>query len=237
MIDDDEDDRGFFARNWVPLFVVAVLGIGGFALWKMMSGKPKSVARTESITMIDIIPPPPPRPTPVPTPPPPREEVPPPEDQPQMIEQEPVVKTEKAPAPEPDASDEPPSEVLGTGVVGEGPGDGFGLGRSGGGFGGRGGGGGGGSKYGAYAGMVQTRIAEALRRNPRTKSAALRIEVRVWPDATGRITRASLANSTGDAALDAAIRDEILTGLRLAEPPPADMPTPIVLRLTAKRPN
>jgi TonB family protein len=63
------------------------------------------------------------------------------------------------------------------------------------------------------------------------------IEVRVWPDATGRITRAKLDRSTGDAALDAAIRDEALSGLQLQQPPPEGMPTPIVLRVSARRPN
>jgi hypothetical protein len=63
------------------------------------------------------------------------------------------------------------------------------------------------------------------------------IEVRVWPDVTGRITRAKLNNSTGDSALDALIRDEILTGIQMSEPPPEGMPTPIIMRITARRPN
>jgi len=61
--------------------------------------------------------------------------------------------------------------------------------------------------------------------------------VRIWPDNTGRITRATLASSTGDAALDAALRDDVLSGLQLSEPPPADMPLPIVMQLTAKKPS
>ena len=80
-------------------------------------------------------------------------------------------------------------------------------------------------------------MSEALRRNPRTRGAKLRIEVRIWPDATGRITRAQLSGSSGDPAVDAAIRDEVLTGLQLPEPPPQGMPSPIVLRVIAQRPN
>jgi hypothetical protein len=46
-----------------------------------------------------------------------------------------------------------------------------------------------------------------------------------------------LAGSTGHPVVDAAIKEEVLTGLQLEEPPPADMPLPIVIRLTARRPN
>lgn len=78
---------------------------------------------------------------------------------------------------------------------------------------------------------------EALGKNRRTRSASLSVKVRIWADATGRITRASLSGSTGDPATDKAIENEILTGLQLQEPPPDDMPMPIVMRITAKRPN
>ncbi|MFZ3375433.1 MAG: energy transducer TonB, partial [Chthoniobacterales bacterium] len=73
--------------------------------------------------------------------------------------------------------------------------------------------------------------------NRKTRSASLNVNVRVWPDATGRINRAQLAGSTGDSTLDSALRDEVLTGLQLQEPPPEGMPAPITLRLTARRPH
>ena len=92
-------------------------------------------------------------------------------------------------------------------------------------------------KWSAYATTAQTRIMDELRRNPKTRKAALRVDVRIWPDSTGRIARANLASSTGDASLDAAIRDEVLSGLQLPQPPPEGMPTPIVMRVTARRPN
>ena len=128
---------------------------------------------------------------------------------------------------------------------GEGAGDVFGLvGRPGGnallgsgGGNGNGAGGAGGSRWGWYAGQVQVRVEDALRKNPHTRSAAFRVDVRIWPDTTGRITRVQLAGSTGHPVVDAAIKEEVLTGLQLEEPPPADMPLPIVIRLTARRPN
>jgi outer membrane biosynthesis protein TonB len=89
----------------------------------------------------------------------------------------------------------------------------------------------------AYAGQVKSRIQQALESNPRTRKAGMTIEVRVWPDSTGLITRAKLANSTGDRELDDIIQNQILTGLQISQPPPEGMPTPIIMRITARRPN
>jgi protein TonB len=60
------------------------------------------------------------------------------------------------------------------------------------------------------------------------------LQVRVWPDSGGRITRAQLVGSSGNPAVDQAIKNQVLTGLQL-QAPPADMPVPIVLRLTARK--
>ena len=146
-----------------------------------------------------------------------------------VAETQPEEKPQEAPKP----VDAPPT--LGTNLKGEGPGmSGLGASGNGGGFGG--GGGRGGSKWGWYAGQVQRSVADALRRNSKTKTASMKIQVRIWPDKTGRITRAQLDGTTGDSKLDAAIQNEVLTGLQLQEPPPQGMPAPIVLRLTARRP-
>jgi hypothetical protein len=75
-------------------------------------------------------------------------------------------------------------------------------------------------------------VNEALRKTPLTRQAAFNLKVRIWPDLTGRVTRAKLNGTTHDAKLDAAIR-EVLTGLQLSEPPPPGMPVPIVMRLSA----
>jgi TonB family protein len=127
---------------------------------------------------------------------------------------------------------------MGTNIEGTGP-DAFGLAKGGGGglIGGKGSGGKKGSKYGAYAAQVQTRIVQALRSHKKTRASSLNITARIWLDASGRVTRATLAGSSGDAATDAALRNEILTGLQLQAPPPAGMPMPIVMRLKATRPN
>ena len=156
-----------------------------------------------------------------------------------MMEQVPVTQEESKPEPKPEAPKDP--GPIGTNNKGDGPGDQFGLGNGGGGggfLGGSGGhGGGSGSRFGWYAGQVQSTISKALEENPKTRKAKVAIKVRIWPDSTGRITRASLASSTGDPALDDAIKNQVLTGLTLQEPPPKDMPLPIVMRITARRPN
>lgn len=172
---------------------------------------------------------------PPPPPPPPPPQVKPPEPKPEekMIEQAPVEKEEQKPDEKP-----PDQPQVGTNIKGNGS-DGFNLanGSGNGPVAGNNRGRGSGSKWGWYASEVQARIADALRNNRKTRSADVRIEVRIWPDATGRISRAELAGTTGDASMDAAIKNEVLTGLRLQEPPPAGMPSPIVLRITARRPN
>ena len=65
----------------------------------------------------------------------------------------------------------------------------------------------------------------------------MNITVRVWPDSNGRITRAQLVGTTGDPSTDQAIKNSILTGLQLPQAPPADMPTPIVLRINGRKPS
>lgn len=148
-----------------------------------------------------------------------------------MIEQEPVEKEE--PKPE----EPPPEPQLGTSIKGDGP-DNFGLSGSGdrGGLGGLGKSGGNRSKWGWYASQVQASVVERLRAHKLTRSASLSLTVRIWADSSGHIVRATLSGSSGHADVDAAIKNEILTGLQLKGAPPEGMPMPIVMRITARRP-
>ena len=93
-----------------------------------------------------------------------------------------------------------------------------------------------GSKYGSYLSQVQQRVADALRSNPHTRKSSMNVIVRIWPDATGRITRTTISGAAIDAALRNALQNGVLAGLQLSEPPPADMPLPIVMRLSVQRP-
>jgi TonB family protein len=91
------------------------------------------------------------------------------------------------------------------------------------------------TRFGSYAAQVQSGIKEALLRNSKTRTASISgARIRIWIDNTGRVTRAQLVDSTGNPSLDNAITDRALTGLQLKEPPPSDMPMPILLRLNAQ---
>ena len=92
------------------------------------------------------------------------------------------------------------------------------------------------AKWSAYAGVVKARISDAIRGNARTRNASFNIVVRIWIDGTGRINRAVLSGTTGDAAVDAALRDQILNGLQIQQAPPDGMVMPINIRIIERRP-
>jgi protein TonB len=218
---DDEPEQppqSFFKRFRIAIIVTGIVLVGVVAVARIASSGGGSSKR-DTITLVSVAPPPPL----VMTPPPP-----PPQQEEQKMEQ-PMIK-EEAPKEAP-PRDEPP---LGTGIKGDGTGDSFGLGD-------KSGNGriasGEGSKWGWYASQVQSRIQQAIQQNRKTRTASMSVNVRVWPDASGRISRAQIAGSTGDPSLDSALRDEVLTGLQLQQPPPAGMPAPITLRVTARRPH
>lgn len=206
--------------------IVLVLAISGIVVKVALGSKTPPPKKIEPIMAIKL---PPPPPTPPPTPPPPTPPPEPPKEK--MIEQEPV---KEEPKPEPKAP-EPPA--LGSAIKGAGD-DGFGLSGSGSGFGnGSGIGGGSRSKWGWYASAVQSSVMSALRGHKLVRTAEMTVTVRVWVDSTGRVVRSTLSGSSGRADVDSALKNEVLTGLQLQSAPPEGMPMPIVMRITAKRPN
>ncbi|MCA1452490.1 TonB C-terminal domain-containing protein, partial [Bradyrhizobium sp. BRP22] len=154
--------------------------------------------------------------------------------EPEFKEEKPIEKPQDEPVK--DAKNDEPPGPLSLDAKATGPGDLFNLGGKEGGS-PYGGGGGGGSRWGWYASMVQAQIESALRANNRTRRAVMEVQIRLWADSTGRINRVQLVPSTGDAELDALIRNDVLGGLTLREPPPKDMPMPMVTRVTARRPS
>ncbi len=221
---DENDGPGFFRRFWLLLLVGALaLSAAGAVMYQLATHKTPPPTREQVITMVNLQPPPAPPPPPPPPPPQVQED--------KMVEQTPIVD-------EPPPDDTPaPQQAVATSIIGNGPPDGFGVGAANGSGTRLGGTAAPRSQFGWYAAQVQATISEALRKNPATRNASFRLDVRVWPDLTGRITSAKLASSTGDSAVDATIEREILTGLQLQQPPPADMKLPIVMRFTARRPN
>lgn len=167
---------------------------------------------------------------------------PPPPPPPQIVQRQQVTEqtmvNDQDVTPEEQAPEEPAAS-LGTGIVGNGPADAFGLGeRDTGIFAGQGGAGGQGTgnRFGSYFSQVKEALSDALRQNPRTRNASFNVKVRIWADLTGRITRAKLVESTGDAAVNEALKSGVLIGRQLPDTPDG-MNMPVELHLTARRPN
>lgn len=225
--------RNSLLRYGAALAVIALM-FGGAAYVFLGHDDMPPPRQVRELTIVNIIPPPPP-------PPPPPQQMPEPKmvEQPKMVEpeikQEKVVEKPKDEPPKDNSNDQPPGP-LSLDAKAVGPADLFNLGSKPGGS-PYGGGGGGGSRWGWYATIVQTQIEAALRANPRTRNAVLQVQIRLWADATGHVSRVQLVSSTGDAELDAIIRNEVLGSLTLREPPPKDMPMPMVTRVTARRPG
>ena len=217
--EDDAPEGSFLKRNWLALAVGLLVLAGGTSAAIALSSKGGAGSRkADNITMVNIAPQPP-IVLPPPPPPPPQEE--------EMME---AKDEEKEETP---VEDNTPS----TGITGNGPADAFGMKAKG----------GRGtaivlrpkslaSILAPYSKQAATRIADAMRRHGRLKHSNLSIKARVWIDSTGRITRAD-TQSTGDAALDAALRNEVLSGMQLSGPPPEGMKMPLNLQLNARRPG
>lgn len=235
---DGGDTAELRERSLVQRYGLVLAGVGAFLFLGVVVAlsshddqpPPRQI---HELTVFNIVPPPPP--------PPPQQQT----LEQKMIEQEkmdqPEFKEERPldePKNEPvkDAkSDEPPGP-LSLDAKGQGPGDLFNLGGKPGGS-AYGAGGGGGSRWGWYASMVQSQLESALHANRRTRNASMQVQVRLWADGSGRVIRVQLVSSTGDAELDAIIRNEVFSSLVLREPPPKDMPMPMVTRVTARRPG
>jgi TonB family protein len=211
-------------RKYGFLLGVGLLGLigAGLVVAQIAMGDHKAVSHMPEVVMIRPLPPPPP--------PPPKPPEPPKEMEQKMVEQQPMDQPEDKPDDSP--KDSP---ALTTSLTGPGN-DGFGLGKGNGGGYGSGGEGHHGSRFGWYATEVQRSVQEALNRNPVARQAQFVEKVRIWADESGRLTRSRLAGSTGDTTVDKAIT-EALEGLQLPDPPPKDMPMPIVMRITARRPG
>lgn len=233
--EDEEAEESFFVRHRAKMVVGAVVLVMGTWMTLRKPSGPSAPARKSEPQMVKIqpLPPPPPIPTPPPKvlPPPPKDEK---KDETVRIPEE---KPMEKPAP-PKPVEKPP-EGLGTNIKGPGAGlSGLGSGSGNGMIGGTGTGPGGGGSAGAwYAGQVQSRIAEALRNNRKTRSASISgIKFVVSVDATGRVTGVRLLGSTGDTAIDEVIKNEA-NGIRLQDPPPGGKPMTVTMVLNARRPK
>jgi len=223
-------ERPRTGRPWLRYFsVLAVVAVmfGGIAYWFLSGDDVPPPKQVRELTIVNIVPPPPP-------PPPPPEQ--------KMIEapkttQEDIKELEKPidkPKDEP-AKDEPKDLPPDPGTLNApvGP-DGIlakGSGRDGG-----GGGGGGGNPYGRFQASLEDQIKKVLFEDKRTRFLAATIKVKLWTDATGRVQRVILSQTTGNAETDANIRD-VVVGTVLRELPPRDKPMPLNASVKMIRPG
>jgi TonB family protein len=91
-------------------------------------------------------------------------------------------------------------------------------------------------RYGDFLGAAQAGVLDVLCRNPETRPGRYRITIKFWVDPAGAVLKTALLASTGDAAHDDAIVDA-LSHMRVGEAPPADMPQPITMVISARPPD
>ena len=82
------------------------------------------------------------------------------------------------------------------------------------------------SRLGAYIGVIQTDIQNALKKVAKARRGDYRVAVRLWVDASRTIQRAEIDGSTGDPARDSSIAGA-LKGLVLSQQAPPNTPQPI----------
>ena len=201
--------------RFIKPVVIALIVIGlGALVWHFASDT-AGVKRAEAPQVTTVIPLPPP-----PPPPPPKQKPP-----PEKIDEvkTPVDKPTVAPKPSetPKPSDNQPKQMTmnapaqaGTDNFGIGAGDGSGMAGSG------GGGGFGGAGYGDYAANVFQRAIEQDKRVQAAGGGRYAGALNFWLDPSGRITKVTVAQSTGDERIDAAIVAAVEALGRLDEPPP-----------------
>jgi hypothetical protein len=88
------------------------------------------------------------------------------------------------------------------------------------------------NRWGAYAHAVQKALETAVGANTRTRNKTFDVQCEMWIDPKGHVTRAQLVKPSGDADLDAALRNEVLPRLTLPEPASDMRPWPPSKRVT-----
>jgi protein TonB len=212
----------------LALGAVLTISLVTYAVKSLLDGGGKP--RKPSIQTIAVLRPPPP-------PPPPKPEEKPPEPE---VKKEEVKLPDPEPKPQDSADDKPPpGPDLGVDADGSGAGDGFGLvGKKGGQdittLGQGGGGGANRAQFALFTNLVQAHLQDELSKNRKLRSADYRVVLRLWLSQDGRVSRAELAGSSGDAEIDQAIRATLAEAAPLRQAPPSDMPQPLKLRLTSR---
>lgn len=214
MAVDEEFEESWASRNRSALLPVAILLlVGGVILYFLHDTAGIRREAPPLPTLIATLPPPPP-------PPPPK----PPEVEKKIEQiQKPVEAQPRLnDAPKPVTINGPPQAGTDAFNVGAGSGDGnVGYGN---GFG-----------EGNYSRFISSTIQQAVQNDDRTSSFVGTAEIDVWIDSDGRVTRAAIAKSSGDAKTDQDLV-AVLEGIpRLDEPPPTSLRFPQRIRIGGRR--
>lgn len=200
-------------RYTVPAIGLLVLLAGGYGIYRVVSGDSPRKRVIETVALRLIPPPPPPK-------------VEPPPEPPKMVEEQKIEPPIDAPET---PQDEPPPGPLALDAEAGPGGDAFGLG-------GKVGGadfmnGGGGTRFGHYQRLMIDKIADALQRDDRLRTAKRGGSVKIWLSESGKIERAQFLHATDDSAIDRRIEEVITAMPPLPEAPPKDMPRILVMRV------
>lgn len=224
----DKHRREHLVRR-VAFWGVLALAAGVIALivWQM-ANQTKSTKKQnpQQITMVKPLPPPPP-------PKPPEQK--PPEVKKEEVKIEEKVETPKN-EPQPQQQAERPLGIDADGAAGN---DGFGLAANRGGrdittIGGGAGSGGDAFRHGHFFGALKRHLDDVAQRNRELQGRNYQVSIGLWLDRAGNVQRYELLGSTGDARIDSALKQTLDTLPPMREPPPADLPQPIVLRMSSR---
>ncbi|NIF73590.1 TonB family protein [Burkholderia sp. Ap-962] len=220
-------DKG--PRRFVKPVVIALVAAGLVALIWHFASDTAGVKRAAAPQVTTVIPLPPP-----PPPPPPK--------QPEKVKEEvktPVDKPTIAPKPAeaPKPSDNQPKQMTmnapaqaGTDSFGIGAGDGSGM------VGGGGGGRFGNASYAQYMVYALQRVIEADKGVQEAGGTRFAGSLNLWMDPSGRITKVAIAQSTGDARIDAAVVAAVESLGKVDEAPPPATSYPVTVKLQGRKP-
>ena len=205
-------------RSSLPIVALGVsitlIGAGTVAMVRSFLNSAPAPSKPV-VQEIHLIRPPPPPPDLPPPPPPPEEKV-----------------DVHEPKPDPTPSnDPPPGQQLGLDADGTAGSDAFGLLAN---KGGRDLLAAGGSAYVWYAGLLKNQILDQLNSDRLARQGAYSLMVQVWVRSDGSIDRLRIVQGSGNHERDSAIEAALSRISHLAQPPPADMPEPISLRIVSR---
>lgn len=204
-----------WAKRGLLALVLAAVAAGVVLVARQLTSQPGP--QQKQMAKIRIVPDTPP-------PPPPKQERPP--DPPKEVKEAKEIKVDQpkpAQAPpteqlkmEGDASADGLAGVIGGAVTQEyagGP-----LGRGG----------------GWYGGVIERELQRMLARDERIRGMEFRVVLKLWLGPDGQLQRFEIAQSSGDAKADAAVRQALAELPALHERPPEGLPQPISLRITSR---